>query len=364
MDMMNKYKIASGLGEILGGDELGKILATRPLKLYWGTAPTGKIHIGYLIPLMKIADFLNAGCEVKILFADLHAMLDSMKSTSELIEYRCAYYEAMIKSILKNLRVPLDKLIFIKGSSFQLSEKYTTDVYKLTSLISLHDAKKAGAEVVKQSDNPRISGLLYPILQALDEEYLDVDATLGGIDQRKIYTFAQEILPLLGYKRRIHLMNPMLTAINAKPDLNPDSDSVLIEDLNLKINIIKMSSSDRDSKIEFLDTKNEIKKKVKAAYCAEGDIQFNPLMELVSYIIFPLLQHLGKDNFIINRNEKYGGQIVYQSFDDIKTDFSEKKLHPMDLKQGIADFLDEFIDPIRREFAGKEMMELMGKAYP
>lgn len=30
-------------------------------------------------------------------------------------------------------------------------------------------------------------------LQALDEEYLKVDAQFGGIDQRKIFTFAEKV---------------------------------------------------------------------------------------------------------------------------------------------------------------------------
>lgn len=46
-------------------------------------------------------------------------------------------------------------------------------------------------------------------LQALDEEYLKVDAQFGGIDQRKIFTFAEKYLPQLGYQKRAHLMNPM-----------------------------------------------------------------------------------------------------------------------------------------------------------
>jgi hypothetical protein len=54
------------------------------------------------------------------------------------------------------------------------------DVYRLCSLVSEHEAKKAGAEIVKQSDNAPLSGLLYPILQVLDEQYLDVDAQFGG----------------------------------------------------------------------------------------------------------------------------------------------------------------------------------------
>lgn len=46
-------------------------------------------------------------------------------------------------------------------------------------------------------------------LQALDEEYLKVDAQFGGVDQRKIFTLSEKYLPQLGYSKRIHLMNPM-----------------------------------------------------------------------------------------------------------------------------------------------------------
>lgn len=57
------------------------------------------------------------------------------------------------------------------------------DNYKLASLVTEHDAKKAGAEVVKQVSSPLLSGLLYPGLQALDEQYLDCDFQFGGADQ-------------------------------------------------------------------------------------------------------------------------------------------------------------------------------------
>lgn len=50
---------------------------------------------------------------------------------------------------------------------------------------------------------------LFKGLQALDEEYLKVDAQFGGVDQRKIFTMSEKYLPQLGYAKRIHLMNPM-----------------------------------------------------------------------------------------------------------------------------------------------------------
>jgi tyrosyl-tRNA synthetase len=88
------------------------------------------------------------------------------------------------------------------------------DVYKLCSLTSEHDAKKAGAEIVKQSANAPLSGLLYPILQVLDEEHLGVDAQFGGVDQRKLFTASIEWLPKLGYKP-VRIEHPKLTSGNS-----------------------------------------------------------------------------------------------------------------------------------------------------
>ncbi len=70
-------------------------------------------------------------------------------------------------------------------------------MYKISGDTSIRDARKAGAEVVKQVSNPLVSGLLYPLLQALDEEYLKVDAQFGGVDQRKIFMMCERVsLPL------------------------------------------------------------------------------------------------------------------------------------------------------------------------
>merc|ERR1711976_256374 len=83
----------------------------------------------------------------------------------------------------------------------------------LSTIVTEKDAKKAGAEVVKQSDSAPLSGLIYPGLQALDEEYLGVDVQFGGVDQRKIFMYARENLPKLGYAKRSHLMNPMVPGL-------------------------------------------------------------------------------------------------------------------------------------------------------
>jgi len=90
---------------------------------------------------MKLTHFL-AGCHVTILFADLHGFLDNNKSNWELLHARCEWYEFVIKEMLTLIGVPLDKLTFVKGTSFQLSEKYTLDMYKMSAIVTTEHTKK------------------------------------------------------------------------------------------------------------------------------------------------------------------------------------------------------------------------------
>jgi tyrosyl-tRNA synthetase len=90
-----------------------------------------------------------------------------MKAPWELLGHRTIYYEQIIKSMLKSIGVPLEKLRFVRGTDYQLSREYTLDVYRLSSVVTEHAAKKAGAEVVKQVASAFLSGLLYPGLQVM-----------------------------------------------------------------------------------------------------------------------------------------------------------------------------------------------------
>ena len=194
--------IIKDLVEVVGIEELRDIAEKRAVAVYWGTAPTGRIHVGYYIPLIKIAELITAGCKVKILIADLHALLDDSKSSEINIKNRTEYYIRAITCMLKQLSVDMTKITFVLGSSFQLSPEYTKDMYRLNSFCTVAAVQHAGSEVIKQNDNPKITGLMYPTLQALDEEYLQTDAQLGGIDQRKICMFARDYLPKIGYRER------------------------------------------------------------------------------------------------------------------------------------------------------------------
>jgi len=335
-----KELMKRNLQEMLGEDRIDEILKTRDLKIYWGTATTGKPHIAYFVPMSKIADFLQAGCEVTILFADLHAYLDNMKAPWELLQLRTEYYEHAIKAMLTSIGVPLEKLRFVRGTEYQLSKEYTLDVYKLSSLVTEHDARKAGAEVVKQVSHPLLSGLLYPGLQALDEQYLGVDAQFGGVDQRKIFTYAEKYLPNLGYAKRAHLMNPMVPGLTGA----------------------KMSSSEEDSKIDLLDSAASVKKKLKKAFCEPGNITDNGVLSFCKYVIFPVA--LKGEKFIIERPEEHGGNASFATFEELEKEFAAESIHPGDLKSAVEKYLNRLLDPVRKTFESPALKALTAKAYP
>ncbi|ORD95051.1 putative tyrosine--tRNA ligase [Enterospora canceri] len=323
--------IERNLDEITDGDRLilRKIVQQRALKIYWGTAITGRPHIAYFLPILKLRDFLEAGCEVTVMFADIHGFLDNLKAPISKIESRYTYYKKLITTMLgRSLRngTGLGGIRFIKGSDFELTPKYTFDVYRMASYTTERDCKRAGADVVKQSENALLSSMLYPNMQALDEEYLGVDAQFGGSDQRKIFMHAKTFLPKLGYKKRIHLMNPMMPGLNSE----------------------KMSSSDEMSKIDMLDTKQQISKKIGKCFCEEGNTDTG-VLTIFEYILF---NYFG--------SVKVSG-VEYSTFEMLKDEFGKKVIHPGDLKSACSYYVNEMVAPVRDVMM--EETEMIEAAY-
>ncbi|KAL6857503.1 Tyrosine--tRNA ligase cytoplasmic [Amphichorda felina] len=337
--------IRENLAEFLNPEIIEKILNEgRNPKVYWGTATTGRPHAGYLVPAIKIAQLLAAGCEVTILLADIHGFLDNLKAPIELVENRAEYYRFAITSLLKAMGVSVERLRVVLGSSYQKSPEYVMDLYKLCSVISEHDAKRAGAEIVKQSDNAPLSGLLYPALQVLDEQYLDVDAQLGGMDQRKLFVAATEWLPKLGYKQRAHIINAMIPGLQGS----------------------KMSSSDENSKIDLLDPADLVVKKVRKAYAAPKEVEGNGLLALVEYVLLPVSQlKTGKREFVVDRERDGLEPLVYTDVAKLHEDYKNEVLTPQLIKPAVAKGLNEILAPIQAEFqASKAWQEITEKAYP
>ncbi|PBP17635.1 tyrosyl-tRNA synthetase [Diplocarpon rosae] len=337
--------IKANLAEVLNPEIIDNVILKekRPLKVYWGTATTGRPHCGYFVPCMKIAELLTAGCHVKVLLADIHGYLDNMKAPLELVEFRAKYYEKVIKALLKAVGVDLSRLEFVLGSSYQLNKDYTMDRFKLEGITRINVAQKAGAEVVKQTDDPTLGGLIYPLMQALDEQYLDVDAQFGGVDQRKIFTFAMENLPKIGYGVRAHLMNSMVPGLGEAA---------------------KMSASDPDSKIDLLDDPAAVEKKLKKAKCVPKEVEGNGVIAFVEHVIFRALA-LKEPNPTFTVQRRDSEPLLYTSVDKLKDDYTADILTPQLLKAALTTHLNAILEPIVKEFqASEEWQEIALKAYP
>ena len=92
-----------------------------------------------------------------------------------------------------------------------------------------------------------------------------------------------------------------------------------------------MSKSKPQTCIFIYDTPEEIKQKMAKAFCPEKTVKFNPIMDICKYIIFR-----EKPVFRVERPAKFGGNVEFQSFQELESAYAEGKLHPMDLKNGVA----------------------------
>jgi len=65
--------------------------------------------------------------------------------------------------------------------------------------------------------------------------------------------------------------------------------------------------------------------------------------------------------FKISRPERYGGDVVYTEIDKLIADYKSEKLYPMDLKNGLAEWLIEKLAPARKYFEKPEAKENLEK---
>ena len=336
MDVETRFElIKRNTEEIIGEEELKKLLREKKKPVvYLGTAITGRPHIGYFVWVLKLSDFLRAGFKVKVLLADLHGALDNTPWID--LEKRFDYYERVIPLMFKSIGVDVEDLEIVKGSEFQLKPEYMFDVLKMSTFTSVNDAKRAASEVVKFGDNPKLSGLIYPLMQSIDEVYLEADVQYGGVDQRKILVFARENLPKIGYPARIEVMTPLIPGLVGK----------------------KMSASDERSKIDLLDSDDSVKKKLNSAEMVEGEPD-NGVMAFLKNVIM-VIKKDKNEKFVVKRDKKFGGDKVYSSYSEVEEDFREKKLHPMDLKNAVASEINNLLEAIKKD---KKAIELAKIAY-
>ncbi len=302
--------------EVVTEEELKKLVEEKKKpRAYVGYEPSGEIHLGHVMTVNKLIDLQNAGFEVVVLLADVHAYLNE-KGEFEEIE-RIAEYN---RKAFIALGLDESKAKFILGSEYQLGRDYVLDVLKMARITTLNRARRSMDEVSRRKEDPVVSQMIYPLMQALDIAHLGVDLAVGGIDQRKIHMLARENLPKLGYKSPVCLHTPILLGLDGQ----------------------KMSSS-KGNYISIRDSEDEVVRKLRRAYCPARQVEDNPILEIMKYHIFQRFEKV-----VVEREEKFGGDVEYSSFEELAKDFESGKLHPADLKVAAAKYLNKLLENPRK----------------
>lgn len=301
--------VARNTVEIVTEEELRSTLAEPVKRVYAGYEPSGEIHLGHLVTINKLIDMKEAGFHVIVLLADLHAFLNrkgTLEEVRELAEYNRSCIEA----------VGLKGAEFVIGTDLQLNPEYQLNVLELSQQVTLNRATRSMDEVGRTMENPTVSQMVYPIMQMVDIAALDVDAAVGGIDQRKIHMLAREHLGAIGRKPPVCVHTPIVQGLDGK----------------------KMSSS-AGNVVSVADSEDEIRKKIRKAFCPPETAE-NPIIEIFCHHIFPRLGRVG-----IRRPEKYGGDREFDTFASLETAYAAGEIHAMDLKNACAEGLVEVLAP-------------------
>jgi len=335
--------------EILTEEELVQRLKEKEVLIaYDGFEPSGKIHIAQgLLRAINVNKLTKAGIHFKFLVADWYALMNNkMGGDLEKIKIVGKYFIEVWKATGMDMK----NVEFIWASDLMNQPKYWLMVLQIGRLNTVPRITRC-SQIMGRSENDSLSAaqIFYPCMQATDIFMLKVDIAQLGMDQRKVNVLAREIADKLGERKPIAIHHHMLMGLTEPKDKEATGVDATIAK--------KMSKSNPDSAIFMTDSKEEIERKFKKAYCPEGIVQDNPVLEYCKYIIFEKI-----DEFIVKRPEKFGGDVIYKSYEDLEKDFVDKKLHPMDLKGTAAEYINGFLEPVREYFKNnKEARELLAK---
>ena len=304
-------------------------------KCYIGLEVSGFLHLGSLISTgFKINDFIKAGVHCTVFLADWHTLInDKLGGDWDKISKVSKYYENAFKEFCPGVHIKTGSQLY----SEEKNKEYWKDLVLFTKHMSLARTMRTLTIMgrTEKEEKLDLAKLLYPPMQAVDIHYLDLDIVHAGMDQRKIHMLVRDIFPKMGkdWKVPVAVHHKLLLGLT-KPTESSSEDKVLG----------KMSKSDPNSTIFIHDTDDEIKSKINKAWCEEGNIENNPLLEISKQIIFHEYNEMKAE-----RPEKFGGNVSYSEYSQLESDFSNKKLHPTDLKLAVSNLLIPLVSKIREK---------------
>ncbi|MHA1240663.1 MAG: tyrosine--tRNA ligase [Promethearchaeota archaeon] len=306
--------------------------------------------------MSKIKDFLDAGVKCSVFLADWHSWInDKLGGDLEQIQkIATGYFKEGLKACLGAVGADAEKVKFTLGTElYHNNDKYWEtfiDVCKNTTLNRMHRSITIMGR--KLGEGVDFAKLLYPAMQVADIFIQNVNLAHAGYDQRKAHVVARDVALKMkknnlvnnnGEKIKPICVHHHLILGLTKPAIWPIENQTQLQEM---WSDMKMSKSIPNSAVFVNDTPEEIKNKVRNAFCPEGNVSVNPILDWAKYVIF---RNKGS-NILIERPPKYGGDIEFNSYTELESAFLSKSLHPQDLKIGVADKIVEILEPVRKHF--------------
>lgn len=360
--------ITRNLEEVIGADELPGLLEQgMTLQHYIGLEISGKLHLGTgLMVMQKVRDLQQAGVKCRILLADWHTWLnDKLGGDREKIrKIGMGYFQTGLRASLAAVGGDPNSLEFIFGSDFyHHNDRYWeafVDVCKNTTLNRI--VRSVSIMGRSEGESMDFAKLLYPPMQVVDVFMLNSHIAHGGMDQRKAHVIARDvanaltIAPMRDSKGKvikpIAIHGHLLLGLSKPTEWPVDPER--LRELRTQM---KMSKSKPASAVFLNDTPDEIRKKIRKAFCppANEGMDFNPILDWTEHLIF----NNRPDGLFIERKPENGGNIHFTSMESLKAAYADGSLHVMDLKSGLAEGLITLLEPVRKIFA--EHAEMMAE---
>jgi len=322
--------------EVVTEEEVRALLASNEHpKAYIGFEPSGSLTVAHLITARKILDLAEAGCDVTVFLADWHAWIND-KLGGELSRIVAA--GRYMESTFAALGADPERVRYRWAHELVGSADYWARVVRAAKAMSLARAKRAMSIMGRSEEESELdaSRLFYPAMQVADIFELPVDLAYGGMDQRRAHVLAREVAHHYHWPVPAAIHTPLLSSLKGGGRMNP-ADGVVER---------KMSKSDPSSGIPIPSEKSVIVERIQNAFCPAKEVEGNPVVEVVRFIVLPW-----EGRLVVERPAKYGGPLEFANEKEFLTSWADGRLHPQDLKGAVADSLDRLLEPARRYFA-------------
>jgi tyrosyl-tRNA synthetase len=340
MDLETRLKLIKSVGEeIITEQELKELLETRKHPVaYDGFEPSGLAHIPFgIYRALLLKDLLKAGVHFKLWLADSFAWINNkMEGDLEKIRKVGEYFI----EVWKAAGIDMHRVEVLWATDAFSDKDYWKKVILIAKNTTLNRATRALTIMGrKEGELAETAQYFYPMMQTADIFHLKADICQLGLDQRRANIIAREVGPKLGWWKPVVVSHHMLMGLSGAKQ--PDGF-----DAKYDIEISsKMSKSKPQTCIFVHDNDEEIKKKIANAYCAPKEIENNPILDYSKHIIFRAFNKMK-----IEREKKFGSDIEFSSYEELEDAFRKGELHPSDIKNSVADYLEKLIKPIRKHF--------------